>query len=117
VTIRIAAARPESGSRNSIDTLTDGAQPPTPSLDTLSPSFPEHPEQGPLQENVLNQFNPVSSPDSIRKNALSGSAIRTAFRSFLEAASRDSIPSDAVTISINLSGLKERPFPPRTAAR
>jgi VCBS repeat-containing protein len=107
VTIRIAAASPESGSRNSFDTLTDGAQPPTPSLDTLSPSLPEHPEQGFLQENVLNQSNPVSSPDSVRKNALPGSAIRAAFRSFLEAASRDSIPSDAVTVSINFSDLKE----------
>jgi hypothetical protein len=124
VTISVSAANPAPTGGDSIEPKTDVAQPPTASPDTSLPSLPAHtdaapnesdkvseqaevPEKGVLQENVLNQSNPVSSLDSIKKNAVSGSSIRAAFRSFLQAVSRDSIPADAVTVSINLNDVKE----------
>jgi len=67
----------------------------------------EVPEKGGLPEDALNQSNPVSSPDSIRKNALPGSSIQTAFRSFLQAVSRDLKSADTVTVSLNLNEVKE----------
>jgi hypothetical protein len=125
VTISVSASNPAPTGRDRIDNKTDAAEPPTASLDnTPLPSLPEHtgaspyksdkvseqvevPEKGVLQENVPNESNPVSSQVSIKKNALSGSSIMTAFRSFLQAVSRDSSPADAVTASTNFNGVKE----------
>jgi hypothetical protein len=58
-----------------------------------------------MQGDVLNESNPVSNQDSIRKNSLTSPSIQTAFRSFLQAVSRDSQPGNAV--SINLNDVKE----------
>jgi hypothetical protein len=124
VTISVSAANPAPTGRDRIDTKTDAAEPPTASLDTPSPLLPEQtdaapnesdkasepakvPEKGALQEDVLNESNPLSNQDSIKKNGLTSPSIKTAFRSFLQAVSRDPISADAVTVSINPNEVKE----------
>jgi len=108
VTISVSAANPAPTGGDSTDTQTDEAEPPTASLDSPSLSLPEPPDAPVtevLQADVLNESNLVSNQDSIKKNGLTSPSITTAFRSFLQAVSRDSRPADAV--SINLNDVKE----------
>jgi VCBS repeat-containing protein len=118
VTISVSAANPVPTGGDSIEPKTDVAQPPTASLVPPLLSLPEPsdaspgpsdkvsepaevPEIGALQEDVLNESNPLSNQGSIKKNGLTSPSIKTAFRSFLHAVSRDSRPADAVNITLN----------------
>ena len=104
VTISVSAANPAPTGGDSTDTQTDEAEPPTASLDSPSLSLPEPPDAPVtevLQADVLNESNLVSNQDSIKKNGLTSPSITTAFRSFLQAVSRDSRPADAVSIALN----------------